>query len=446
MKINKTTFVYILLLIIFLLFLFLRSPEIFLEGRYFAEEGSVWWSFSISNSFINTILFSPAAGGYICLICNVQIAATKFLPIELGPIFTAISSIFIFLLPSMLFFKLSKDFFVHKMRLFISILLLIVPSMNFLEVFANSISSPQYLAITTFIILLYGLNSNEILKLQYLIIFIGFLSYYYSLFLLPCFFLKYYFTRNNLLKIPIFLGIFSSLVQLNVLIYLISKKSLFYRSFSEPLNLLTFLNNLGYSFSVNFFSEKFYKIQNLNYLILIFVVCLLFFSLRQKFDIDIFITVIAVFLQLLLIHFGQIGDNYYGRYAVVASTLSLFIIFQALKPNLVATLFFTFFFVISIYNFNVQGGSYFIECKEYCISWKKQISNVTSNFSDKYVHWPMGEGEPYWFTNKIDPKPNPSPYQKSILGNEYLILYDLNYFDILKNNIEYLKKNIRLQL
>ena len=103
MKVYKSTFVYVSSLIIFLLYLFFRSPEIFLEGRYFAEEGSVWWSFSIANSFIDTLLFSPAAGGYVCLICNLQIAATKLLPIEIGPIFTAISSIFIFLSPSMFF-------------------------------------------------------------------------------------------------------------------------------------------------------------------------------------------------------------------------------------------------------------------------------------------------------------------------------------------------------
>ena len=439
MKVYKSTFVYVSSLIIFLLYLFFRSPEIFLEGRYFAEEGSVWWSFSIANSFIDTLLFSPAAGGYVCLICNLQIAATKLLPIEIGPIFTAISSIFIFLSPSMFFFKLSKDLLNHKKRIFISILLLIVPSMNFLEVFANSISSPQYLAITTFIILLYGLNRNELLGLQYLVIFIAFLSYYYSLFLLPCFILKYYFTRNKLLKIPIILGIFSSLVQLNVLIYLISKQSLFYRNFNEPFNPLRLLNNLGYSFSINFLSEKFYKSQNLNYIILIFVVCLLFFSLRQKFDINILITITAVFLQLALIHFGQIGESYYGRYAVVASTLTLFIVFQTLKSDSATTLFFAFFFITSIYNFNVQGGSYFIECNEYCISWEKQLSDVSSNVADKYVHWPMGEGEPYWYTNTINPKPNPSPYQKTVLGSDFLILYDLSYFDILKNNIEYFK-------
>ena len=122
------------------------------------------------------------------------------------------------------------------------------------------------------------------------------------------------------------MGIFSSLVQLNVLIYLISKQSLFYRNFNEPFNPLRLLNNLGYSFSINFLSEKFYKSQNLNYIINF--CCLSFiFSLRQKFDINILITITAVFLQLALIHFGQIGESYYGRYAVVASTLTLFIIF-----------------------------------------------------------------------------------------------------------------------
>ena len=51
----------------------------------------------------------------------------------------------------------------------------------------------------------------------------------------------------------------------------------------------------------------------------------------------------------------------------------------------------------------------------------------------------MGEGEPFWFTEVLNPLPNPSPYQKSVLGEEYLKLYNLNFIDILKNNLKYLK-------
>ena len=38
--------------IVHAIYLVFRSPEIFFGGRYFAEEGAIWWSYSLQNSFL----------------------------------------------------------------------------------------------------------------------------------------------------------------------------------------------------------------------------------------------------------------------------------------------------------------------------------------------------------------------------------------------------------
>ncbi len=435
---NKITASYFVIIFIFLGYLILRSPQILLEGRYFAEEGSVWWSYSLSNNFLDTLLYTPAAGGYVCIVCNLQILVTKYLPIGIGPLFTVWTSILFSIMPSILFFKLNKRSNQFN-KLLMSILLLILPSMNFLEVFANSISTSQFFAISTFIILNYGLNEKKLLILEYVIIFIGFLSYYYSIFLIPCFLLKYFFTKNKNLIVPIVLGIFSSLVHLNVIIYLLLKESFFARNFDTLSSPLVLLNNIKLSIAVNFFGEKFYKDTLLNTISLIIIIFLVFLMIKGLFQNNILIIISAVLLQLMLLYFGQVGNNYYGRYAVVASTLVMFIIFEFFMDRKEFAVVFLFFLFVSIYNFNTQGGSYFIECNQYCIGWNDQIKNIQNGIQDKYIHWPMGEGDPYWFTNAIEPKPNITAthqFYQETSPEKTLELYDLNYFEILTYNIK----------
>lgn len=435
----KNNSLYFLFLLFFILFLLERSPEIFFNGRFFAEEGAVWWSYSLVNSYLNTLIYSPASGGYVCLICNLQIMGTKLVPIQFGPFFTVYSSVIISFLPSFTMLQLSKNSINNISRIYISILLLILPSMNFLEVFANSISSPQFLAISVFIILIYGLKNNRFIKFQYLTIFIGFLSYYYSLFLLPCFVLRYFQTKSKFYKIPIIFGLFSVLVHLNVIIFLLTNQSFFYRNFSTSFEFYPTINNLALSFSINFFGEKLYRENGFQYFSLIIVFALILVFINNENKHKVFITAIALIGQIILIYFGQIGESYYGRYAVVASTIAIFIIFHLFSEKKYFIYIFTILLLISFNNFRTQGGKYFISCDSYCTSWQEQILYINNGDLDKYIHWPMGEGEPFWFTEVLNPLPNPSPYQKSVLGEEYLKLYNLNFIDILKNNLKYLK-------
>ena len=80
-------------------------------------------------------------------------------------------------------------------------------------------------------------------------------------------------------------------------------------------------------------------------------------------------------------------------------------------------------------------GTYFVDCDEHCVSWDIQVDKVNNEEIDKYVHWPMGEGDPYWFTDAKNPQPNPAPFQKEIIGEKFKDLYNLTLSEIVKKNI-----------
>ena len=93
-----------------------------------------------------------------------------------------------------------------------------------------------------------------------------------------------------------------------------------------------------------------------------------------------------------------------------------------------------FAITIGILNFSFQSGDYFIDCKNYCISWAEQIENY-ENEQKIIIHWPLGDGDPFWYTNLSSPKPNPSDFQKKVIGKENISkFYNLTLADILKFN------------
>ena len=459
LTLKNSNLLYFLTVVVHAIYLVFRSPEIFFGGRYFAEEGAIWWSYSLQNSFFDTLLYTPVSAGYICFICNLQIATTKLVPVLIGPFLTTWLSLVIYFLPSYLFFTLSKEKTTNLNRLTLGILLLILPSINFLEVFGHSINNPTYLGLSVFIILIYGLEKNQNLILQYVIIFIGFLSQYYSLIMFPLFLLKYFVNNNKHFMNAFIIGIVSSAIQINILFYkfnFVQTGSLFNRGLDTGIESSKLYNIIVDSVTFNFFGE--YKLgmvsmfshtisildryQNKDLIVSIMSTFLIFLIVSRVLykknykEVNIFLTITAIFLQIILLNFGMIGE-FYGRYAVVLPTLIVFLLLQLYPSNKKIFLYLLF---ISIANFNTQGGKYFIECDPYCIDWSDQINNIELGVDNKYVHWPLGEGDPYWYTDAYDPKPNPAPFQVSDLGELAYDYYNINLKQVVAKNFNLLRK------
>ena len=426
---------YTVSILLYLTFAYVRSPEILGNGRFFAEEGAVWWSFSLSNSFLDTIQYVPTMQGYISLNTNIQVYLSTLVPINYSPLVTVWTSLLIAFTPSFLFLFLSENFYTDKYRIAASITILFLPSLNFLEVFANSINAQVYLAISCFIILLYGLRNNYMIKFQYLILLISFLSTYYSLILLPVFLIQFLRKRNKELRNSLIIGIFASFIQLNILFFAYTSDAIFSAKVAKD-GLTYFLEILKLSANINFFGERFYRGSFLWVVTSLILLLIISFLIRKEVNLDFYsIIIISFFSQVFLIYFGQSGDSYSQRYAVVASTVIFFVIVHFLGENLNLNNLIFIFLIIGIFNFSYQGGKYFVDCDVYCVTWQEQLVNVENNETQILIHWPMGDGDPYWFTDIDNPKPNPSPFQKNNLGENYLKLYSYTFSDVILDNL-----------
>jgi len=429
--------IYFLTIFLYILILYLRSPQILLEGRFFAEEGSIFWSFSLANSFLDTLLYTPIIQGYFGLNTNIQILLSNLFPLQYSPLVTVWTSIFISLLPSIAYFNLTKSSETDLHRLLVSISFLLLPSLNFLEVFANSINSQTYLGVTSFIIIIKGFNrdTNKLHKLELFILFLSFFSGYYSLILLPVLFARLLIEKNKKIILPIIFGFISGIINLNVLFYALNNKALYEGKLDSNTDLNYFLSIFKKSLVLNLFTEKYFNNKTLgNILLFLFLILTIyiFMSYNVKNKIEFFYIYLALVLEVILIFIGQAGETYDQRYAVVVPTIVSFILINFLKSYKLEKYFLIFLIFIGCLNFNFQRSDYFIDCKEFCISWQDQISSIDNN--PIIVHWPLGEGDPYWYTNFKDPKPNPAPFQIEIFGDGYLQFYEVTLVDIFNSN------------
>lgn len=435
-KIKNINLIYFSSIMFYIIFAIFRSKEILLNGRFFAEEGSVFWSYSLSEGALNIMQYVPVIQGYFCFNCNLQIYLSTLLPVIYSPLITVWVSIFISFLPSFFFYHLADKTYENKFRILASITILFLPSLNLLEVFANSINSQVYFAVCCFVILLYGLDEKKYLKIQYLVLIISFLSSYYALVLIPAFFIKYLITRELKLLPALYLGLISSIIQINVLLYSATTNSIYEGKLEFKGGFAYLIDILKLSVSINIFGEKYFRNFSSDIFGFLISVLLIYFVVKKKNDLTLMLIIFVYMLQIFLVIFGQAGATFSQRYAVVTSTVAFFLFIHIIGKSKINSKVILYFLLVGLFNFNSQGGSYFIECNENCIIWKEQVKEVNEGSREVYVHWPMGEGDPYWFTDAKNPRPNPAPFQKEIIGDEYLRFYNLTLLDVFKQNIQ----------
>ena len=426
---------YFSVLILFIFFTSLRNPQILFEGRFLAEEGSLFWTYSLNHTVLETLLYTPVIQGYYALNINLQILLSSIFPLTLAPLVTVWSSLLISIIPSFLYFSLNNvDNNRSIFDLIVSVTLLFLPSLNFLEIFANSINVQTYLGVSTFIILIYGLNI-ELYKYDFflkILLILGFFSGYYSLILLPLFIVRFTIEKNKKLVFPIVFGFISIFINLNILYFTFKNSFLGEGKLDGKLEYSYFLEIIKKSILINSTSEKYFQVLDINNLLLaVFIVAICIFLLKNKQIIFLYI-LIAFFLEVFLVFIGQSGMTFDQRYAVVAPTIFYILIVNMFKKFKFGKYLVSIFLIIGIFNLNHQRSEYFINCYEYCLSWKTQILNLNSN--PLIVHWPLGPGDPYWITDFKNLKPTPAPFQIDNFNDDFQKFYELNLIDIVNQN------------
>jgi len=186
----------IILFIIIILLAFYKSPFIFLNGRFVAEEGSHWFYYSYFNGPISGLLQIYMENGYFNLWANVASVFATFVPLEVSPYVTVY---FAFLVKIYLFSFIifqNSIFLKTNFEKFIAASIVLVSPPMIAEVWLNTLTSQVYFTLIVLMIFFQSNTNNFYSKSSSLVLFISTLSSITSCIFAPFFLINikfYYF-------------------------------------------------------------------------------------------------------------------------------------------------------------------------------------------------------------------------------------------------------------
>ncbi len=414
---NKLKYVKYLLLFLLILLSFYRSPFIFLNGRFLAEEATQHFIFALQNNFFQNLIYYDELAGYFNLIPNLFTWISANLKIQYAPLATVYGSfIFIILLPYLCLFRESNFLNSEKKKILASLILFFSPPFV-AEVWLNTINSQIYICLIS-VLILFMINLTQKQKIiNHLLIFIGGLSGVYTCALLPFFLIKYFFekTRYNLINLIILF--FTNTLQIIVILRSKINDTLIYSQFDFRFD-FDLLVNIFYNFiakavmarqSVHFIWEKLGFLTNYNYYLfllffLIFILIILFLNFNKIINFckkdQIFLNLIGMFIVISsVVIIGSLNNQLSGRYAVIPGTLLLLmclhLLFTLKKVYLKSFFLILIFtsFVTGLYEFrppttNVKHQYLkFLDCLN-CPIWSEEIQKWQSDKSYIIGVWP----------------------------------------------------------
>ncbi len=406
---NKKEIFFIILLILF----FYRSPFIFSNGRFMAEEGSLYFANAYKFSFFYSLIFVDFTSGYMNLWANLSGIISNFFKLNFAPLI----SNYLALIPKALIIFLilyNRLLLINRFenKILLCLIIFLTP-LNVPEIWLNSINSQIFFCIIAFILFLTIYDSNRISYFHLILIITAGLTGIYSCILLPIFFFKYiiYKKKQDLIN---FISIsICSFLQLSLIVY--GKLSNFIyegKIHSIDLDLLTnyIYNVLVKAFLGTTFTKFIYNniLIDANlyvvsvFTISIFIITFIFSFTLYKKNLQnkienkflFFSTLYCFFATSLVVMTGAVANYVGGRYAALPSfyllitVLFAFIFFQNSKIK---------YFFLSLLLISIMTGAYeyrppnqylnFLDCND-CPNWKEEVIK----FKDDKYHllriWP----------------------------------------------------------
>lgn len=409
-----------LILLLVIIFSFYRSPYIFFNPRFVAEEASQHFLYAINNSFFNNLIFYDKAAGYYNLTPNILTWFSTLLPLEFAPYFTVYGSFLIILfLIYIILFRQSDLFDTNGKKILGAILLFISPPF-IPEIWINSINSQVYLCLISILILFMKNLSDNQKYVNHSILLISGLSGIYTCALFPLYFFKFYFNKVKYNFINLIILIFSNVIQLSLVL-----NSTINNSLHRTVLKIDFSDNMLVNFVYNIILKPFLgrdlthwiwiKISNLNNnyffwiaLLFIFFLLILSFNLKKIYNfIKINHTsnylIIIFFLISSVVIFGSLENQLGGRYAVIPGVILILIALDILfkSRNIMLSTFLSTIILISVisglfefrpnYKFNLRNpdSNYlkFLDCIN-CPEWKNEVIRWRNDNKRPIRLWP----------------------------------------------------------
>ena len=335
----------LILVLIFLIVCFFRSPYILTEGRMMAEDGGLYFKSAFENDFLDHLIYFAPNAGYYNFIANFLTEISTYFSIYKAPLIISYGSLIFIILPIILILFNNSYLFNNNLERVTLCLLLFITTPNTPEIWLNSINLQIYLFISSFLILYFKREAFLSKCLSKLIILVSGLSGIYSCILTPFFFVKFYIKKKKDYFYNYIILLICSFFQLSLILY--SKlNNLLYVSksqvISEPVNFLSifiytylikpiFGRELSYYFSDIFFI--FFEKKYLFILLFFFISSSIFFLIKSSFlnflkNDNIFKSLLGVYLSVMIVIFvGADNSPPTGRYATIPGLLILVLIY-----------------------------------------------------------------------------------------------------------------------
>ena len=403
-SLSKNYKIILLTLIIFLIFY--RSPYIFLNGRFVAEEGSFW--------FHNSYLYGPIKGltqifwgsGYFNIWPNLATTFALLVPIEYAPLVTvyfALSlKIFLFVF---VIYSQSNFLITNFDKTIISLVILAAPPMV-PEIWVNTLTSQVYFTIFSILILfLQDTKKNFFNKSSPFVLFFSGLSSLLPCTLLPFFFYKYIRNKNKINLSNFISLLFVSCCQSVIFIY--SKIQNLDLEGSQTRFILSLDKFVNYTYNVLIKSilgrdltqllyYDFFILFNI-YLLIGFIMLIFIILLKNSFhhfkNDRVLISLILIFITIsVFTFFGSKMEQVQGRFAATPGVLLIFIVYRFFQ---LSSNYFKNFYLILIL-FTLMTGFYefklnnkyphFLVCID-CPNWKDELKKWKLDNNYKLKIW-----------------------------------------------------------
>ena len=395
-----------------LIIFFYRSPYIFLNGRFMAEEGSIYFANAYKYDFFYSLFFIDFNSGYLNLWANFSGIISNFFSLLLAPLI----SNYLALIPKViiLYLALYKDSiflktFFHKV---LFCLLIFLSPLNIPEIWLNSINSQIFFCIIAFTLCFINYSKQSKNFYFLILIFISGLTGIYSCILLPVFYFKFYLykTKQDLLNFIVLF--FCTVTQILIVLYAKTSNLIY----SGKLNFIDteILINYVYNVLVKVFIGTsltkyiYYNYLNLDLfllsiIIIIFftlILALLFYFIRNNKIINSdnrFIILSLLFVLLttsVIVMIGAIDQKVGGRYSAVPSfytlclVLTLLNIFNKFKIKYLFLCLILFSIFSGAYEFKPpKDRNHYLDCNG-CPNWKDEIKKFNDDKNYTLKIWP----------------------------------------------------------
>lgn len=420
---NNSEYLTIFVFLCLVLVVIFRAPIILLEPRFWAEEGSLYFSHAVHSNYFEGIFFSPKnTAGYFNIAASLPATiAARFVPFEYAPFVTTYFSFSILLLIfSLVLWGNSYFWKTLLQRTLVCFIILFFPSSNATgEIWLNCINLQVYCGLLALIIALESTVQVSNAKkwiLRSTVLFSIF-SGVYAIFLSPIYFIKFYYERSKESLIHLLLITFGVISQISIFLFLKysglisatklgvfswSKSSLYvlYFQILQPL----FGHALGTKVLNHIGLENAMRMntgQNEQYLLLaglvslfIILVPLVLFLLKRINPINVLLVFSFVLLAILTSLFSMHGIPG-GRYAVLPSIVVGLLLLRAVtetayskQVRFMIGVILMSSILIGAYEFQFKTNPQYTGNTQPRPDWASEVQNWQNNTDQYLTMWP----------------------------------------------------------